>query len=201
MGQFAHAVGFWRKADRVVYAIGPTGDDFSDRAVVDLLDRVFQRFVVAAHQPAGNLEVLLGGLLAGVEHAANARGVDRKRFLHEDIDSLLDRVFEVDRPEGGRSGQHHDAAGIQRVDRLSIAVHADELPLLGHIHLFLELLGEGLQAGLEAVLEDVGHRPELGGATGAQGVCHCAGASPAAAHQRNFDRVALGRIRPGGNGV
>ena len=52
-------------------------------------------------------------------------------------------IFDVDRPEGRRRGQQHHAARCQRVDGLLVAVQADELPLLGHVHLLGELLREG----------------------------------------------------------
>ena len=82
-------------------------------ALVDLLDGLFQRLVVAAHQAAGDLEVLLRGLLAGLEHAADARGVDGERFLHEDVAALGHGVFQVDRPEARRRGQEHHVARVR----------------------------------------------------------------------------------------
>ena len=76
-------------------------------------DGLFQRLVVAAHQAAGDLEVLLLGL-SPAQDAANARGIDGERFLHEDVAALGHGVLEVDRPEGRRRGQQHDAAQPSR---------------------------------------------------------------------------------------
>ncbi len=89
--------------------------------------------------------------------------------------------------------------GADRVDGLLVAVQADELPLLGHVDLLFELLRKGLRAGLEPVVEEVGHGPELRGALGAQGLRGGAGAAAAAADQGQFDRVVLAGIAAGGN--
>ena len=69
--------------------------------VVDLSDRLFQRLVVAAHQAAGDLEVLPLGLFARPEHAANARRIDGERLLHEDVAALLRRRIRDGGPEAG----------------------------------------------------------------------------------------------------
>ena len=104
--------------------------------VVDLLDGLFQRLVVAAHQAAGDLEVLLLGLLAGLEHAADAGGVDGERLLHEHVAALRHGVFHVDRPEGRGRGQQHDAAGADAVDGLLVGVEAEELAVGRHVDLW-----------------------------------------------------------------
>ena len=45
---------------------------------------------VAAHQPAGDLQVLSGRLFARLEHPAHAGRIDGERFLHEHVAVLLD---------------------------------------------------------------------------------------------------------------
>ena len=46
-----------------MHPVGVAGDDIADRALVDLLDGLFEGLVVAAHQSAGDLEIMrLGGL-------------------------------------------------------------------------------------------------------------------------------------------
>ena len=133
-----------------------------------------------------------------LQNAADARGVHGERFLHEDVAALGHGVFEVDGPESRRRGQQHDAARPHRVDGLLVGVQANELPLLGHVDLLGELAGQGPQAGLQAGIEEVGHRPELRGALGAQGLGGCPGAASAAAHQGNLDRVLFAGIGPRG---
>ena len=56
-------------------------------------------------------------------------------FSMKTLHPLLHGVFEVDRPEGRRRGQQDDAARVERVDGLPVAVHADELPLRRHVDL------------------------------------------------------------------
>ena len=99
------------------------------------LDGLLQRLVVAAHQAAGDLQVLRLGVLAGLEDPPHARGVDAERFLHEHMAALGHGVLDVDRPEGGRRGQQHDAARGDAVDGLPVGVHAQELAVGGHLEL------------------------------------------------------------------
>ena len=131
-----------REAHRAVLAVRPAGDDVADDAVVDLANGLGQRRGVTAHQPAGDLEVLLVRLLAGLEDAAHARAVDGHRLLHEHVAALAHRVLHVERPEARRRGQDHHADPLQGVDRLLVGVKADELAVLGHVDLLAELVGE-----------------------------------------------------------
>ena len=163
---------------------------------MDLLDGLFQRLVVAAHQAAGDLEVLLRGLLAGLQHAANARRVDGERFLHEHVAALRHGVFQVDRPEAGRRGQQHDAAGAQRVDGLLVAVQPTNCRSLGTSTCLANCSARFLRLAASRFVEDVGHGPELGRALGAQGLGGGPGAASAAADQGDLDRVVLAGVGP-----
>ena len=137
VGQLGLAGRLRREADRGVLAIGPDGNHVADGALVDLVDGPGQRQAVAAHQPAGDLEVLLRGFLARPEHAADARGIDGERFFHEDVAALGHGILHVDGPEARRRGQQHQPARRHGVDGLLVGVQADELPLLGHVHFCL----------------------------------------------------------------
>ncbi len=59
-------------------AIGPAGDDISDESFVQMSDGLFQGLVVPRHQAASDFEILLFGLLSGLEDPANAGCIDGK---------------------------------------------------------------------------------------------------------------------------
>ena len=91
----------------------------------------------------------------------------------------------------GRRDQHHvHAAGEQ----LLVGVEADEAMVVLH----LDLVGLGLlelvAAGLEALVEDVGHGDEADVLAGVHGVDGGLGAAPAAADQADADDVAAGGV-------
>ena len=178
-------------------AIGPAGDHVADQAVVDLGDGLAQRLGVAAHQPAGDLEALLLGLLAGLDHPANAGAVDREGLLHEHVAALADGVLQVRRPEAWRGGQDDHARPVEAVDGLLVRIEADELAILGDLDLLAEAL-QLLDTGLHSGLEHIGHgdqlrRPALGG----EGVGRRSGAAPAATDQRDLDGIAAGGMHSG----
>ncbi len=89
-------------------------------------------------KPHADLQVLLLGDLGGLQPAAHGWAVGGERLLHEDVDALVDGVFELHRAEGGVCGQQHHVARPQAVDRLLVGVEAHELPLGRHVDLVLE---------------------------------------------------------------
>ncbi len=135
VGQLALAGALGAQTDRRVHPVGAAGDHLADGAVVNLLDGLLEGLVVAAHQTAGDLEVLLLGGLAGLQDAAHAGGVDAERLLHEDMAALRHGVFDVDWPEGRRRGQQDDASRGDAVDRLAVGVGTEELPVAGNVDL------------------------------------------------------------------
>src|SRR5262249_5829866 len=83
--------------------------------------------------------------------------------------------------------------------RLLVAVEPEEAALRRHVDLLLELAArQGLVAGVEARLEDVGHGDELDGAelAGAQGVLGGAVATTAAADQGQANGLVGGAVPP-----
>ena len=194
VGQLAHAGRLRRKAGRVVLAIGPGGNDLADGAVVDAANRLLQRRIVATHQAAGDFEVLLGRCLARLEHAANARPIHGERLLHEHVATLGHGVFDMHRAERpaawpagpGRPAPWHRWPSGSRPCR-GIAAP-------GSRRLFAELFREGFAAGLEAVLEDVGHGPELRRPLRGKRVGGGARAAAAAADQGDLDGIVLSRV-------
>jgi hypothetical protein len=93
--------------------------------------------------------------------------------------------------EGGVRRQQHHVARPQAVDRFLVGVETHEAPLRGHV----DPVAKGsklLEAGLHAVLEQVGHgRKPHRAAGGRQGVGHGAGPPPPAADQGQPDRRIL----------
>ena len=209
---------------RSVDAVSPERDDLADSPVVDLLDCFLRGLAVPGHQAAGDFEVLLRGLFTRLEHAMKARRVDGERLFHEDVAAFIHGVFDMHGAESGRGGQQDHVARIERVDGLLVGIHADELPLRGHVdllglpvsgsrgffprgvHLVVpyfaagvgEIFREIFQAPFDAIGKDVGHGPQFRGAVGAQGVQGGAGASSAATHQGDLDGVVFAGIGPGG---
>ena len=85
-----------------IHAIGADELDVAHRAVADLLDQGLAGRGMAAHQPGGDLEVLLLGRFAGAEDALDAARVGGEILLHEHVDALLHGIFQVRRAEGRR---------------------------------------------------------------------------------------------------
>ena len=66
---------------------------------------------MAAHQPGGNFEVLLRRRLACAENLLHAARIGRETLLHEHVDALFHRIFQVGAAEGGVGGQNGHVAG------------------------------------------------------------------------------------------
>ena len=152
---------------------------------------------MAATEPAGDFEVLLRRLFAGIEHAADARGVDGERLFHEHVAALRHGIFQVDRPKRGRRSQEHDSARTDCIDRLLVGIEADELTVRRDI----DLLGHWVavqprDTALHAVCEKIGGGDQFCGPRGLQGLADRPVAAAAAAHQGNLDRVVLAGIGP-----
>ena len=84
-----------------MHAIRPARDHVANRSLVNLFDDLLERFVVPAHQAAGDLEVSLRRFFACRQHASHARRIDGERLLHEDVAIRLHGVVEMDRSKRG----------------------------------------------------------------------------------------------------
>ncbi len=122
-------------------------------------------------------------------------------FSMKTFTPFLHRVFEVDGPESRRRGQQHQVAFVQGINRLLEAVEADELALGRNVELLFMPLPQVREAALEAILEDIRHRPELGGTLSGHGLGHGAGATSAAADESKLDGVVLGGVARAGDGA
>ena len=69
----------------------------------------------------------------------------------------------MDRAETERRGKQRDIARLQTIDRLFVRVETDKPAFGGHIDLAAKLLLDVGVAGIETILEGVGHRDEFYG--------------------------------------
>ncbi len=181
--------------DRAVHAVAAHGDDVADLAELDALEEFAARVAVAAHQPHAYLEVLVDRLIRQREHLARARPVHRDGLFHEDVEALVNSVFEVNPAKRRGRGQDHDVAGLEAIHRLLVAVEADETPFGWDVHVIAEALLHAVIVHLEIGVEDVGHRDQLDRAAGGRKrVEHRSPAAPAAADQCQADRFIAGGV-------
>ena len=96
-----------------LHAVGPDELDLAQLAIPHTLDELEAVARVAALQAGGDLNILLGGGLPGPNDAAQAGRVGSKGFLHEDVDALLDGVFELRGAKARIAGEHGDVAGTE----------------------------------------------------------------------------------------
>ena len=171
------------------------GEDLSDPAVLDALQRLEVPGLVAALRARRDAEPFRPGLVGEGEHLADARAVNRDRLLREDVLARSDRRLEMRGAETRRGGEN-DVVRVGR-EHPPIGVEADELPLLRHVHLCRVFLADLHQGGGQAIGEGVAHRDELHALGAVERIQHRAGAAAAAADQADPDRVASGCERAG----
>ena len=153
-------------------------------------DAVVDRAVAEGGAPAeaaGEAQPLLLHLVGRGQHRARTRRVDRDRLLGEDMAAALHRRGQVLRTEHRGRGEQHHVAGV---DDVLVGVEADEPALLGDVDLIGEVPAEAGVAGVEAVAEEVAHRPQHHAGVGADGVHRGTGAAAAAANQADLELVA-----------
>src|SRR5271157_3630339 len=116
---------------------------------------------------------------------------------------LMSRAVTYDPVEHHRSErrmgcEQHHVAGREAVDRLLVGVEPQEAPLRGHVDLLLERCVQRLQAGLEAILEEIRHGVELDRAPRRRKrIADSARAPAAAADQRQPGHVVLAGMHQG----
>ncbi|MCH8119305.1 MAG: hypothetical protein IIC00_06225 [Planctomycetes bacterium] len=107
----------------------------------------------------------------------------------------------MDGAKSRRRGQDNDSARCDGIDGLLVGIHAEQPPVPGDVQLPGESLGETLEAGLQAIVEDIRHREKFSRPLGREGVDCSAGSASAAPDQSYPDSVLLGRIGPRANGA
>jgi len=156
---------------------------------------------MAAHEAAGDLEILFLSLLTRLEYAANARRVHGEGFFHEHMHALGHGVLDVDWPECRRRGKQDHVAFVQRIYCLLKTFKAGELAFRRDVQLLLELWFQVVKRVSHALAKEIRQRPEFGGALGGKCLCYGATTAPTTTDECNLDGVVLCRIGLGGNGA
>jgi len=153
---------------------------------------------MAALQAGGDLEVLLLGGGTGRDHPPDRRRIGRKRLLHEDMNALRDRVFQLLRPETRVAGEHRHITRPQVIDGPAPGVETREPPFGRDIHLRTVGPAQVLVGAGQAVLEEVRHRHQLDRPVGRiEGVGRRPAAASAATDQGQADGVIAPRVYHG----
>ena len=194
--QLGDAVGLRRRgAAARAHAVGAHRDDVADLPVADAVEQFLPRAAVPDHQADADLQVLLHGRFAELEHAAGGGAVHRDRLLHEDVQALLDGVAELHPAERGRRGEDGDVAGLEAVDRLAVPSKPMNWRSCGTSIWTANCCRRRPWLSASFGREDVGHGDQLDGAVlDAERVFRGAGAAAAAADQRELDGVVLRRM-------
>src|SRR5262249_10215841 len=171
-------------------------DDVANGPIVNSLQTLDVAGLVPALSAGDDRQPLGLGLFVGGQHLADAGPVDGDRLLGKELLARLDRRLDVEGPEPGRRGQHHQVAAV---DHLLVGVEADEGSVVGNVELLLANWSgpDALSAILEVILENVAHRVELDVVAGPRDladVLGCSGAPAAATDQSDLDGVAAGGV-------
>lgn len=126
-------------ADRTVHAVTTHGHDVADLAILDALREILQCTAVTGHQTDTHLEALCRSFLRQLDHAAGGGAVGGQRFLHEDIQSLLDGVLEMHPAEGQGCREDRDVPRLEGVHGVLVGVEADELFVVGNLDAVADL--------------------------------------------------------------
>jgi hypothetical protein len=175
---------------------GGLENEVADFAVLDALSQLLERPAVTGHQSHADFEVLGRGLFAELDHPPAGRAIHGDRFLHEDVQALLDGVSEMHPAERRWRCKDSDIARTQTIHRLLVGVEAHELAIFWHIHpVPVPIVKQVLVAAGQPTLEDIGHGDELDRAVlDGHSVARRTGAPAAAADQGELDGIALPRV-------
>ena len=162
--------------------------DVPDRTLVDALHGLDVRGLMMPLQTDSDFQIFLLRLLRRFEHAAHARRIHRERLLDEDMLSLPHRLREMIRMKSLRRSDEHE---VRKRDGLPVGVEADELIRSRDIHLFGMFFLQHAETLFELVLRNVRHRDQPQPFVRREILARSAGAAPAAADHRDFDRVGI----------
>jgi len=182
----AHAIWLGRgfeRGRRTVHSVSAKKKNLAKFTILHPLVKLLQTNGVSRHQTYADLKTLLLRESAQLQHLAAGRTIGSDRLLHEDVQFLLDGVLEVDPSECGRGGENDHVARSKAVHGLLVGVEAQELSILGNVHLVLVSPDEAVVAAVESIFEDVGHCDQLHRpALGKQSVLNCSTATSTAAY-------------------
>lgn len=139
---------------------------------------------MAALEADADFQVLFLGLFCCCENAADADGIERHGFFHEDVFPLFDGLFKHHGTEGAGGREDHD---IARGDRLFVALEAEEDAFLGDVDACAVLNGEVLEGFLDFLFKEFSDGDEFDVGAGFERLVGSAGGTSAAAHHGEFE--------------
>src|ERR1043166_4854846 len=164
--------------------------DVPDLAVPQTFHRFEITKLMMALKPDADFQIFLLRFLRCGHEATEASGINANWLLRENIFSLTDRFLEHHRPKSRWCGENHNVS--ERYGFL-VTVEPDELVLLRYIDLFLMLAFQSIERAREAIFVDVGDSDEFHAFARAECLGRCSRAAPAAADERNLQRIARRR--------
>ncbi len=166
---------------------GVIRDDVADRARFQLVERGDDVVAIAPAKTGHQREVLLLGKLGRLQHVTHAERIHGDGLFAEYMLACFNAGAQMPRPETRRRGQdHHVHAAI---DHLLIGIEPEKNILRLHLHLGAAGFHQLIQAFIDALLRDVGHRGQLGEIVGLHGLRRGSSAPATAAHQADLNRV------------
>src|SRR5262249_55224247 len=131
-------------------------------------------------------------------HFFRARAVGDQGFFHENIQAFLNGVTEVHPAESKRGGEDRNAARLEAVHGVFVAIETDELAVIRNVHLGAMLALEPIAGGYEPFFENVDKRTELDRRTAdRQRIGSRAASTAAAADEGHLQGVVLGGVDKG----
>ncbi len=193
--------------DVALVPVAAPGQDVADGALLQTLDGLDVRRLVAALGPRGDLQALLLAVLVGFQYVADAGAVDRDRFLGEQVLAGGNGGLDVDRPETGRRRQD-DVVDFLRVDDLVEGIQAHETAIGGQVGRVAEVprlaalhgVEDAIPAVFQAILEYVAEGDNGYALGGVKDVVGGALAATAAADEADLDHVRAGGVDVGRQG-
>ena len=181
-------------------AVGADVGDFAHGAAVDLVDQGGPGRGMAALQAGRIFTPFFSASSPARSMRCRPIGIGGKGLLHEDIDALLHRVFDVDGADVGPGGAHGNVAGAQDVDGLLVGVEAQEHPVRRHVGMVRKLLFDRFELALHGADVEVRHGVQLDGSLvgGVEGVNHRSGTPASGPDQGQSDGVVVGNVNAGG---
>ena len=172
------------------------GADVANGAVVDLLEDGALGVIRAPAEAGLDAEILAFCLGGGGDDVAHARGVGGHGLFAEDVLAGGDGFFQMLRAEAGGCGEDDDidVGGEHLID----GFEADEFLALLDLHLIGLQFADVVEAGVEALADDIAHGGEDDVFVGGKGVAERAGAATAAADDPELERLFLVRADDGG---
>src|SRR5262245_44561395 len=79
------------------------------------------------------------GFFSKLEHPPRSRAIRSQRFLHEDVEALLDGITKMNPAKSQRGRENDHVAGFEAIHGLLVTVESHELAIFGNVHLVVAL--------------------------------------------------------------